>query len=47
MSILMIRPIRFGYNAQTAVNNAFQEQGEDPLAVQQAAVQRRIAFSSQ
>ncbi|MFC3196195.1 citrulline utilization hydrolase CtlX [Parapedobacter deserti] len=24
MTILMIRPVRFGYNAQTAVNNAFQ-----------------------
>lgn len=27
MAILMIRPTRFGYNAQTAVNNAFQTPG--------------------
>ncbi len=27
MTILMIRPARFGYNAQTAVNNAFQVRG--------------------
>jgi hypothetical protein len=27
--ILMIRPVNFGYNAETAVNNAFQVKGED------------------
>ena len=26
--LLMIRPVKFGYNEQTAVNNAFQKQGE-------------------
>jgi hypothetical protein len=26
MAVLMIRPVRFGYNAQTAVNNAFQQE---------------------
>jgi hypothetical protein len=25
--LLMIRPVRFGYNAETAVNNAFQVAG--------------------
>ncbi|MDR2802046.1 MAG: amidinotransferase [Prevotellaceae bacterium] len=25
--VLMIRPVRFGYNAETAVNNAFQQDG--------------------
>ncbi len=34
----MIRPVRFGYNAQTAVNNAFQVAGQDQLQVQQQAV---------
>src|SRR5690606_27009023 len=28
MAILMVRPVRFGYNPQTAVNNAFQQKGE-------------------
>ncbi|MBV4359350.1 citrulline utilization hydrolase CtlX [Pinibacter aurantiacus] len=28
-NILMIRPVQFGYNAQTAVNNAFQVDGDD------------------
>lgn len=27
--ILMIRPVNFGYNAETAVNNAFQVKGDD------------------
>ncbi len=34
----MIRPVRFGYNAQTAVNNAFQVAGQDQQQVQQQAV---------
>lgn len=34
----MIRPVRFGYNAQTAVNNAFQEAGADQEMVRQLAV---------
>ncbi len=28
----MIRPVNFGYNAQTAVNNAFQVAGADAAA---------------
>lgn len=37
---MMIRPVRFGYNAQTAVNNAFQSVPgqEDPMHIQQAAL---------
>ena len=34
--ILMIRPVNFGFNAQTAVNNAFQVAGAD-LAAQEKA----------
>ena len=34
--ILMIRPVRFGYNAQTAVNNAFQVAGKDEGAQEKA-----------
>lgn len=34
--ILMIRPVNFGYNAETAVNNAFQVAGQDALAQQKA-----------
>jgi hypothetical protein len=30
--ILMIRPVNFGYNAETAVNNAFQVAGQDGQA---------------
>lgn len=30
--ILMIRPVNFGFNAQTAVNNAFQVAGQDAQA---------------
>ena len=33
--LLMIRPVHFGYNPQTAVNNAFQLKGE------QAGVQEK------
>ena len=33
----MIRPVRFGYNAETAVNNAFQVASTDQLAVQKMA----------
>ncbi|HSK14508.1 MAG TPA: arginine deiminase-related protein [Phnomibacter sp.] len=35
----MIRPVRFGYNAQTAVNNAFQVPGADPEQVQGKALE--------
>ncbi len=40
----MIRPVRFGYNAETAVNNAFQFAGTDQDAVQQLAVQEFDGF---
>lgn len=32
----MIRPVRFGYNEETAVNNAFQVQNDDPLVQEKA-----------
>ncbi|MGV3762415.1 citrulline utilization hydrolase CtlX [Parapedobacter sp.] len=39
MTILMIRPIRFGYNSQTAGNNAFQRRPEqNAAAIQQQAL---------
>lgn len=37
--ILMIRPVRFSYNPQTAVNNAFQEPGQSEHAQEKAAVE--------
>lgn len=37
MTILMIRPVRFGYNTQTAVNNAFQRAGAQ-IHVQEKAL---------
>jgi hypothetical protein len=42
--LLMIRPVRFGYNAQTAVNNAFQVESADQQEVQQKAVEEFDAF---
>ena len=37
--LLMVRPCCFGYNPQTAVNNAFQvSTGEDPSLVQEKAL---------
>lgn len=35
--VLMIRPVRFGYNAETAVNNAFQKNVGDSERIQQEA----------
>jgi hypothetical protein len=35
--ILMIRPVNFGFNAETAVNNAFQVAGADEAAQEKAA----------
>jgi hypothetical protein len=35
--LLMIRPVNFGFNAETAVNNAFQVAGNDENAQQKAA----------
>lgn len=44
-SLLMIRPVRFGYNAETAVNNAFQNQtAQDD--VQEKALQEFDNFVS-
>lgn len=38
--VMMVRPVRFGYNAETAVTNAFQKSlGLDPASVQQKALQ--------
>ncbi|MFN5362374.1 MAG: citrulline utilization hydrolase CtlX [Bacteroidota bacterium] len=42
--LLMIRPVRFGYNAQTAVNNAFQVATADQEQVQQQAILEFDAF---
>src|SRR5690606_9693077 len=41
--ILMIRPVRFGYNAETAVNNAFQQKNSDH-AVHEKAVEEFDRF---
>jgi len=43
--ILMIRPVNFGYNAETAVNNAFQVAGMDAEA-QKKALREFDAFVS-
>lgn len=41
----MIRPVNFGYNAQTAVNNAFQTQDQgDNLTIHQSALKEFDAF---
>lgn len=37
-ALLMVRPVRFGYNAETAVNNAFQVAGLNQEAVQAKAL---------
>ncbi|WP_262249571.1 citrulline utilization hydrolase CtlX [Parapedobacter soli] len=46
MTLLMIRPVRFGYNAQTATNNAFQQfpREGDAAAIQQQALEEFDAF---
>lgn len=45
MTILMIRPVRFGYNVQTAGNNAFQQRPEqDGAAIQRQALNEFDAF---
>jgi len=38
-TVLMIRPVAFGFNEQTAGSNAFQQQGLDQQNVQQQALQ--------
>lgn len=45
MTLLMIRPVQFGYNPQTAVNNAFQEKGTHGDA-QQWALQEFDGFAA-
>jgi hypothetical protein len=45
-NILMIRPVNFGFNAQTAESNAFQVQQADQQAVQQKAIQEFDDFVS-
>jgi len=42
--LLMIRPVRFGYNAETAVNNAFQVASANQQAVMQQAIEEFDAF---
>jgi len=37
--LLMVRPVRFGYNAETAVNNVFQVAGQNQEEVQASALQ--------
>ncbi|MBL7704263.1 MAG: amidinotransferase [Taibaiella sp.] len=37
-ALLMVRPVRFGYNAETAVNNTFQVAGQNQEAVQAKAL---------
>ena len=34
--VLMVRPVRFGFNEETAVNNAFQHQGDAEMTARQA-----------
>ena len=41
--ILMIRPVQFGFNAQTAVNNAFQQVNNE-TGVQEKAQQEFDRF---
>ncbi|MES2062044.1 MAG: arginine deiminase-related protein [Bacteroidota bacterium] len=43
-NILMIRPVAFGFNIQTAESNAFQNRDDDQQAVQQKAVQEFDGF---
>ncbi|MCO5935182.1 arginine deiminase-related protein [Mucilaginibacter sp. RB4R14] len=43
-NLLMIRPVAFGFNVQTAKSNAFQKQDADQQAVQQKAQQEFDGF---
>ncbi|WP_299470398.1 arginine deiminase-related protein, partial [Mucilaginibacter sp.] len=43
-NILMIRPVAFGFNMQTAESNAFQNRDDDQQAVQQKAQQEFDGF---
>lgn len=42
--VLMVRPVRFAFNEQTATNNAFQQQSDDAEGVAAAAVREFDAF---
>lgn len=44
--VLMIRPVNFGYNEETAVNNHFQylNEGLDPIEIQENALQEFDGF---
>ncbi|MDD7236484.1 MAG: arginine deiminase-related protein [bacterium] len=42
--VLMIRPVRFSYNSQTAVNNAFQESGIPEELTQRQALKEFDAY---
>ena len=42
----MIRPVRFAFNAETAVNNAFQTEGKDQESVQDKALSEFDRFVS-
>ncbi|HMR20185.1 MAG TPA: arginine deiminase-related protein [Sphingobacterium sp.] len=44
-SLLMIRPVRFAYNAQTAVNNAFQSRNPDGEDINRFAQQEFDTFT--
>lgn len=44
MTILMIRPAKFAYNTETAVNNAFQEESADKNKIRQLAQQEFDQF---
>lgn len=46
-ALLMVRPVRFGYNAETAVNNAFQVAGQDQSSVQARALEEFDNFVAQ
>lgn len=46
-ALLMVRPVRFGYNTETAVNNAFQMAGQDQSAVQAKALEEFDNFVAQ
>ncbi len=44
-TILMIRPVSFGFNEQTAVSNAFQVRDDEQMNVQQKALAEFDAFA--
>jgi hypothetical protein len=40
MTLLMIRPAGFAFNPQTAVNNAFQNKGDQPIDIHEQALRQ-------